>query len=125
MVSNEFGVVQGLVTPLNVLEAIAGEFPDEDETPEIEVHEDGWLAKGSTDLHALQQALDTQVLSRGRDNVTSLAGLLLSQCDQMPMEGDVLTLDEWRFTIRQMVEYRIELVWIERLAPQHGMDEEE
>lgn len=33
MVSNEFGVVQGLVTPLDVLEAIAGDFPDEDETP--------------------------------------------------------------------------------------------
>ncbi|OIV45991.1 hypothetical protein BK025_15220 [Sodalis sp. TME1] len=125
MVSNEFGVVQGLVTPLDVLEAIAGEFPDEDETPEIEVHEDGWLAKGSTDLHALQQALDTQALARGRDNVASLAGLLLSQCDQMPVEGDVLTLDEWRFTIRQMVEYRIEQVWIERLAPRHGEDEEE
>ncbi len=28
-------MVQGLVTPLDVLEAIAGEFPDEDETPEI------------------------------------------------------------------------------------------
>ncbi|MBT9433042.1 TerC family protein [Candidatus Sodalis endolongispinus] len=125
MVSNEFGVVQGLVTPLDVLEAIAGEFPDEDETPEIEVHEGGWLAKGSTDLHALQQALDTQALARGRDDVASLAGLLLSQCDQMPVEGDVVTLDEWRFTIRQMVEYRIELVWIERLASRHDDDEEE
>ncbi|SUH00129.1 Magnesium and cobalt efflux protein CorC [Salmonella enterica subsp. enterica] len=35
IVTNEFGVVQGLVTPLDVLEAIAGEFPDADETPEI------------------------------------------------------------------------------------------
>ncbi|CUX96781.1 TerC family protein [Candidatus Doolittlea endobia] len=125
MVSNEFGVVQGLVTPLDVLEAIAGEFPDEDETPEIEVHEDGWLAKGSTDLHALQLALGTQALARGRENVASLAGLLLSQCDQIPVEGDVLILDEWRFTIRQMVEYRIELVWIARLVPQHRMDAKE
>ncbi len=33
IVTNEFGVVQGLVTPLDVLEAIAGEFPDADETP--------------------------------------------------------------------------------------------
>lgn len=95
------------------------------ETPEIEIHEGGWLAKGSTDLHALQQALDTQALARGRDNVASLAGLLLSKCDQMPVEGDVVTLDEWRFTIRQMVEYRIELVWIERLASRHDDDEEE
>lgn len=122
MVSNEFGVVQGLVTPLDVLEAIAGEFPDEDETPEIKVHEDGWLAKGSTDLHALQQALNSQTLGRGQDNVASLAGLLLSQCDQMPVEGDLVMLNEWRFTIRQMVEYRIEQVWIECLVPRHGED---
>lgn len=32
MVSNECGVIQGLVTPLDVLEAITGEFPNGDET---------------------------------------------------------------------------------------------
>lgn len=57
IVTNEFGVVQGLVTPLDVLEAIAGEFPDADETPEIIADGDGWLVKGGTDLHALQQAM--------------------------------------------------------------------
>ena len=41
IVTNEFGVVQGLVTPLDVLEAIAGEFPDADETPEIITDGDG------------------------------------------------------------------------------------
>lgn len=46
VVNDEFGVVQGLVTPLDVLEAIAGEFPDEDETPDIITDGDGWLVKG-------------------------------------------------------------------------------
>ncbi|WP_434803288.1 TerC family protein [Pantoea stewartii] len=46
IVTNEFGVVQGLITPLDVLEAIAGEFPDEDETPDIIMDGDGWLVKG-------------------------------------------------------------------------------
>lgn len=46
VVNDEFGVVQGLVTPLDVLEAIAGEFPDEDETPDIIADGDGWLVKG-------------------------------------------------------------------------------
>ncbi|WP_066597820.1 hypothetical protein [Sodalis-like endosymbiont of Proechinophthirus fluctus] len=39
IVSNEFGVVQGLVTSLDVLEVVTGKFPDEDEMPEIEVHD--------------------------------------------------------------------------------------
>ncbi|MCL6394792.1 CBS domain-containing protein, partial [Pectobacterium atrosepticum] len=49
IVTNEFGVVQGLVTPLDVLEAIAGEFPDADETPEIVADAEGWIVKGGTD----------------------------------------------------------------------------
>lgn len=124
MVSNEFGVVQGLVTPLDVLEAIAGEFPDEDETPEIEVYNDGWLVKGSTDLHALQQALNSKELVRGQDNIASLAGLLLSQCDQIPVVGAILDMKEWRFTIQQMSKYRIEKVWIKRLASLSYNDKE-
>ncbi|MGU0056892.1 hypothetical protein ACVXG7_20810 [Enterobacter hormaechei] len=36
------------MTPLDVLEAIAGEFPDADETPEIVADGDGWLVKGTT-----------------------------------------------------------------------------
>lgn len=117
IVSNEFGIIQGLITPLDVLEAIAGEFPDEDETPEIKViHETGWLAKGSMDLHALQQALQAYDLVHEYENVASLAGLLLSHCDHIPKEGDVLIINEWRFIIRRMIEYRIGLVEIERIV---------
>ena len=50
MVSNEFGVIQGLVTPLDVLEAIAGEFPDEDETPDDVTDGDSWIAFTNLDL---------------------------------------------------------------------------
>lgn len=116
IVSNEFGVVQGLITPLDVLEAIAGEFPDEDETPEIRLIDDKrWLVKGSTDLHALQQALKTHNLEHECDHIASLAGLLLSRCDHIPKERDILIINEWRFIIKKMTEYRIELVEIERL----------
>lgn len=116
IVSNEFGIIQGLITPLDVLEAIAGEFPDEDETPEIKsIDEKSWLVKGSTDLHALQQALQTYNLTNTYDHVASLAGLLLSRCEHIPKEGDILIINEWRFIIKQMTEYRIELVEIEHV----------
>lgn len=117
IVSNEFGIIQGLITPLDVLEAIAGEFPDEDETPEIKLINDNvWMVKGSTDLHALQQALHTYDLAGICEHVASLAGLLLSQCEHIPKEGDVLIINKWRFIIEKMTEYRIELVKIERFC---------
>jgi CBS domain containing-hemolysin-like protein len=43
IVIDEFGQVSGLVTPLDLFEAIAGEFPDEDESPEITQHDNHWL----------------------------------------------------------------------------------
>ncbi|WP_139823923.1 transporter associated domain-containing protein, partial [Lonsdalea iberica] len=124
MVTNEFGVVQGLVTPLDVLEAIAGEFPDEDETPEIVADATGWLVKGGTDLHSLQQALDMQDLVDPKEDYTSLAGLLLAHSNEFPHVGEVLEFSRLRFTIMAASEYRIELVRIERIIDQPVHDED-
>ena len=110
VVTNEFGVVQGLITPLDVLEAIAGEFPDEDETPDIIADGDGWLVKGGTDLHSLQQLLDTQELVKPEDDHASLAGLLIDQKGQLPKAGEVIEMLPLRFQIIEATDYRIDLV---------------
>lgn len=117
IVSNEFGVVQGLVTPLDVLEAIAGEFPDEDETPDVIVDGDGWIAKGGTDLHLLQQILDTSDLVSPNDDYASLAGLLLAQSGQMPVVGEIIEMPPLKFEIIELLEYRIERVRITKSKP--------
>ena len=116
VVTNEFGVVQGLVTPLDVLEAIAGEFPDEDETPDIVAEGDGWLVKGGTDLHSLEQALACDDLVSPTADYATLAGLLLAHYGQMPVVGDTIELNHLRFDIVEVSEYRIELVRVTRVA---------
>ncbi|MDU5513973.1 MAG: CNNM family cation transport protein YoaE, partial [Enterobacter sp.] len=73
IVTNEFGVVQGLVTPLDVLEAIAGEFPDADETPEIVADGEGWLVKGTTDLHALSHTLGLENVVNDEEDIATVA----------------------------------------------------
>ncbi|CCG87470.1 TerC family protein [Erwinia piriflorinigrans] len=120
VVTNEFGVVQGLITPLDVLEAIAGEFPDEDETPDIIADGDGWLVKGGTDLHSLQHLLDNQDLVKPEDDHASLAGLLIEQKGQLPKPGDVIELPPLRFQIVEATDYRVDLVRVTR-----QQDEEE
>jgi len=117
MVSNEFGVVQGLITPLDVLEAIAGEFPDEDETPDIVADGEGWLVKGGTDLHSLQQLLDTQMLVKPEDDHASLAGLLIAQKGQLPQAGETIELPPFTFLIVSATDYRIDLVRVTREKP--------
>jgi CBS domain containing-hemolysin-like protein len=119
VVTNEFGVVQGLVTPLDVLEAIAGEFPDEDETPDIVVEGTAWLVKGGADLHSLEQALNCEDLVSPTADYATLAGFLLSHYGQMPAAGDVVELNRLRFEIIEVSEYRIELVRITKVEPQN------
>ncbi len=114
VVTSEFGVVQGLITPLDVLEAIAGEFPDEDETPDVIADGDGWLVKGGTDLHSLQQLLDTHDLVKQDDNYASLGGLLIAQKGQLPLPGENIDIPPLHFQIIDATEYRIDLVRVTR-----------
>lgn len=124
IVTNEFGVVQGLITPLDVLEAIAGEFPDEDETPDVIADGDGWLVKGGTDLHSLQQLLDYHELVKQEDDHASLAGLLIAQKGQLPLPGDVIDLPPLHFQIIDATDYRIDLVRVTKDKPHDDEDEE-
>src|SRR5690606_2921497 len=53
---DEFGSIHGLLTPIDILEAIAGEFPDEDERPTVQADgENRWKIDGAADLHYLEQ----------------------------------------------------------------------
>jgi len=114
LVVDEFGTVQGLVTPLDILEAIAGEFPDADETPEISREGDAWLARGSADLHQLEQALGDAELVSPDDEYATLAGLLLAQHEELPEVGESFEIGAHRFEVREMSDRRIELVRITR-----------
>ena len=63
LVADEFGAIEGLVTPIDVFEAIAGEFPDEDELPDIVADgEHTWKIDGAADLHHVEQVLETEGL---------------------------------------------------------------
>lgn len=117
IVSNEFGVIQGLITPLDVLEAIAGEFPDEDEVSDIQEISDGWLVKGGTDLHSLEQRLEVYDLVDAEEYHASLAGLLIAKRDQLPIVGESIVIGQLNFTIVETKDYRIEMVKVTRISP--------
>lgn len=123
IVNDEFGMVQGLVTPLDVLEAIAGEFPDADETPEIVRDGDGWLVKGTTDLHALQQRLDINTLVNDAEDIASIAGLVIAVNGQIPKQGDILEIAPLQIQIVEANNYRVDLVRVVKLSSPHEEEE--
>ncbi|WP_343188923.1 TerC family protein [Buchnera aphidicola (Chaitoregma tattakana)] len=115
IVTNEFGAVQGLITPLDVLEAIAGEFPDADETPDVIEEKNSWLAKGNTDLHSLEQLLNVNKLVDKEAKCASLAGLLISNTGNIPNPGKTIKINELKFTILKSNRYQIKLVRIKKI----------
>lgn len=114
LVVDEYGTVQGLVTPLDILEAIAGEFPDADETPEIVREGDEWRVKGTADLHQLEQSLGDVSLVSPDDEYVTLAGLLLAQHERMPTVGESFQFGDFRFDVLEISNRRVERVRISR-----------
>lgn len=95
LVTDEFGAIEGVVTPIDIFEAIAGEFPDEDEQPDIvAVAEDQWLVDGAADLHHLEQVLDIDGLVNEDEEYSTLAGYLLERFGTLPQPKDQCLL-EW------------------------------
>ncbi len=120
LVADEFGSIQGLVTPIDVFEAIAGEFPDEDEAPDIIVDgPDRWKVDGAADLHHLEQILETEGLVNEDDAYTTLAGYLLAHFGQLPAPGDACLFEapngKFRFEIVQIDGRRIAQVCVEKV----------
>lgn len=89
LVTDEFGAIDGLVTPIDIFEAIAGEFPDEDEAPDVLPEgENRWRVNGAADLHYLEQVLEVDGLVDEADDYTTLAGYLLSRFGSLPQVDD-------------------------------------
>ncbi|MDO8270292.1 MAG: TerC family protein [Gammaproteobacteria bacterium] len=119
LVVDEYGTIQGLITPIDVFEAIAGEFPDEDETPAIEaIAENEWRVAGHADLHELGRILESSVFDDDIDNYSTIAGFLMSKFDQLPDVGAVLELSGFCFTVKQVEEQRIGAIEISRVLQQ-------
>jgi len=117
LASDEYGTILGLVTPIDVLEAIAGEFPDEGERPEIEPQGPGhWIVDGLAGLHALEHATDTHTLLDEADDYNTLAGFLLARLGQLPTAGQVLEDCGLRFEVLEMDGRRIARVDVRRLT---------
>lgn len=119
IVINEFGTVEGLVTPMDVFEAIAGDFPDEDETPDIIAKaENQWIVEGGTDLHHFEQTLDIEGFVQETDDFSTVAGFLLQQLGRLPEVGDTHTAKhgpyELRFRVIELDGRRIAKVLVER-----------
>ncbi|MEP0189458.1 MAG: hemolysin family protein [Erythrobacter sp.] len=116
LVHDEYGHLDGIVTPVDLLTAIAGNFVsdrDEGDTPEIVECEDGTLLiAGALSADALADRLRLDY-EDNREFGTA-AGYVLSVLKRVPIEGDSFVDQGWRFKVAGMERRRIDKVLITR-----------
>ena len=116
MVTDEFGSVTGLVTPLDVFEAIAGEFPDADESLDlVKVDDSHYIAKGSLDVYQLELQLGVNDLVDEDASYVNVAGMMLSEAESLPQIGMAVERGSLRFEVESMQDRSIDKVRISRI----------
>jgi putative hemolysin len=120
-VVDEYGVVQGLMTPMDMLEAITGELqPGAQVDAWATRRADGsWLIDGVMPVSELKARLDIRELpdeDRGRYN--TVAGLLQSVSGRLLGTGDVVDAAGWRFEVLDLDGKRIDKVLVSQIAGQ-------
>ena len=104
LVHDEYGHLDGIVTPGSLLSALGGAFAhdlDADHDPPCVEREDGsWLLSGAAGADLLQDRLGLQ-MPNDRD-FSTVAGFALSVIKHIPETGETFVVDGWRFEIVDM-----------------------
>jgi putative hemolysin len=104
LVHDEYGHLDGIVTPGSLLSALAGAFAhdlDVDHDPPCVERDDGsWLLSGAAGADLLEDRLGMNIPAE-RDYST-VAGFALSVLKRIPVTGESFTVDGWKFEIIDM-----------------------
>jgi putative hemolysin len=112
-VVDEYGVVQGLVTPRDLLEAITGELYPQQVTDAWATHQaDGsWLLDGLMPINELKARLDLKQLEgEDRGLFNTLGGFIFAELGYLPNAGDILISEDWHFEVISLEGKRIDKV---------------
>lgn len=118
LIHDEYGDFEGIVTPADILEAIAGSFRSD--TSESEPHaterDDGsWLFSGA--MAADEMADDIGLALPPQRNYATVAGFILHHLQHMPKTGEHIDVGGWRFEVVDLDGRRIDKVLASRIRP--------
>lgn len=114
LVYDEYGHFEGIVTPMDVLEAITGEFADlDDDEPKVVEREDGsLLVAGWMPVDEFGDRLGTPMPED--QDYSTVAGLVLDIAGKLPQAGDVVSWHGWRLEVVDMDGRRIDKLLVSR-----------
>lgn len=117
IVTDEYGEIEGITTPIDILKAIAGELPElgsRERSEALQRPDGSWLVDGHLPIEELQRRLGRRDMT-GRDYHT-VAGFVLARLGRIPKAGDTLTWRDLRIEIMDMDGVRIDKVLLAPLG---------
>ncbi|KHT61999.1 membrane protein [Photobacterium gaetbulicola] len=119
-VVDEYGDIQGIVTPKDILEALAGEFKTR--APEdiwsVENEDGSWSMDGLIPILVLKDLLELETLpDEDKNGYHTLSGMLMWSLSGLPSVGDSIEWEGWQFEVTQVDGNRADKVSVTRKAP--------
>jgi putative hemolysin len=118
VVVDEYGTLQGIITLVDLFETLIGSTSESQEKRhyEIIIREDGsLLCDGLTPIDEIEELLKVDIVETFEENAfNTLAGFLLIHFKHIPIEGEFIVWDKFRFDIVGMDGSRIDKVSIQR-----------
>lgn len=114
---DEYGTLAGLVTLTDVVEAIAGDLPEDHEGEEFfaEKNPDGSVVvSGGLTIQELRETLEDSHIPDGDYNTA--AGIALHVLRRMPQKGDMFEFSGWRITIQSMEGRRVDRLMFSKIS---------
>jgi magnesium and cobalt exporter, CNNM family len=118
LIHDEYGHFEGLVTPADVLEAIAGVFKSDTEgvEPYATERDDGsWLLSGSMPVDEMAEKLG--IALPHNKSYSTVAGFVLNHLQHIPQTGEYIDSLGWRFEVVDLDGRRIDKVLAWRSRP--------
>ena len=113
LVVDEYGVIEGIVTMTDILEAVVGALPDthggDGDAPVEEVSEGSWVMEGSLPVEDVKMHLHLHELP-GEEDVTTLGGFLMTRLGRVPKATDFIEYGGYRFEVLEMDGRRVDKV---------------
>jgi len=119
IVVDEYGAVEGLVTPRDLFEALVGELPSEDREiePAVVARADGsWSLDAALDIEEVKLLLGVDALEGEKDSYQTIAGYVIERLRRLPRIGEIVESNGWRFEIIDMDGRRVDRIIVSRVG---------
>ncbi len=115
IVVDEFGGTAGLITLEDILEQIVGEIQDEYDTDEVApivaLGDEAYRVQGGAALSELEGTVGHDF---GREDVSTVGGLVLAEFGRVPRSGERLVLQGFELLVEQVARRRVRRVVVRR-----------